>query len=161
MKNFVIKVTEEEISTIESLKDSDFQNLENAIVSYDPFSLFEVNPHNNKEIICPLCGNGSGDSHTGVKINSDNGHYIFHCFKPNCNFSGDLIEVIAKENCLSKKGNEYYKILAIGARIINYNYDMQYTTNKKIKKDSPKSKSKSDSESKAELEKIQSDIKEA
>ena len=160
MKNFVIKVTEEEIFTIKKLNEIEFHNLEEAIVSYDPFSLFEVNPHNSKEIICPLCGNGSGDSHTGVKINSDNGHYIFHCFKPNCNFSGDLIEVIAKENCLLKKGNEYYEILAIGARIINYNYDMQYNTNKKTKKDSPKSKSKSksDSESKAELDLIHADI---
>lgn len=54
-----------------------------------------------KGFICPLCGNGSGRSGTGLR-SKDNGIH-FKCFK--CGFYGDIIELIAKENGLNDGGS--------------------------------------------------------
>lgn len=150
MFNFTPKIGEKEISIVKALTTNEIEDLRNRIASYDPFQLFEVNPHNDKEIICPICGNGNGENHTGVKPSNENNHWIFHCFK--CErFNGDLLSVIASENNLSTKGEDFFKVLTIGARIINFNFNLNHTTfssNKKTKKDVPK----------AELDLIHTDI---
>lgn len=54
-----------------------------------------------KGFICPLCGNGSGSTGTGLRSKDNGRHY--KCFK--CGFYGDIIELIAKENGLPDGGS--------------------------------------------------------
>lgn len=77
--------------------------------------------------ICPLCGNGSGDSGTGVSpyINA-NGKLKYHCFK--CGFNGSVTDLIASANNLDWNAP---RVLAIGKRLlklaesnIHYQYDL-------------------------------------
>lgn len=54
--------------------------------------------------ICPLCGNGSGDSGTGLSLDpKDKSRTHWHCFV--CGFHGDMIELIAKENGIENGGS--------------------------------------------------------
>ena len=47
-------------------------------------------------IVCPICGNGSGESGTGIsEWKEANQRYYLKCFK--CKFSGDVIELIEQE----------------------------------------------------------------
>lgn len=50
--------------------------------------------------ICPLCGNGSGESGTGI-VTQDGIHY--HCFK--CGFHGDIVQLIAQEKGIEDGGS--------------------------------------------------------
>ena len=54
-----------------------------------------------KGYICPLCGNGTGETGTGLRSKDGNRH--FKCFK--CGFYGDIIELIAKEQGLPDGGS--------------------------------------------------------
>ena len=81
--------------------------------------------------ICPLCGNGSGSSGTGVTT-QDGTHY--KCFK--CGFSGDIVDYIAGEYKLQrgsaeafKKAYELYGITVEGAG----NYPLQAENKKPVK----------------------------
>lgn len=58
--------------------------------------VFELYPpdRQGRGFICPLCGNGMGDTGDGVTFIKDS--YYVHCFK--CGFSGDLITLKAREN---------------------------------------------------------------
>lgn len=55
-----------------------------------------------KGYICPLCGSGSGKSGTGLAT-KDGIHW--KCFNGNCNFYGDMIELIAQENGIKDGGS--------------------------------------------------------
>ena len=47
-------------------------------------------------VVCPICGNGSGESGTGIsEWKEANQRYYLKCFK--CKFSGDVIELIEQE----------------------------------------------------------------
>ena len=59
------------------------------------------NVNGQPSYICPLCGNGSGSSGDGLAT-KDGKHY--HCFK--CGFSGDMVELIAKENGIENGGSK-------------------------------------------------------
>lgn len=118
MTNLKVSVTDSDIAAIKSMSNNDRSNLATSINATDPFAIFNVNSNNSQEIICPHCGNGSGDSHTGVKPNFENGIWLYHCFK--CNeFSGDLLKIIASANNLDIKTN-FFEVLAIGAAITNH-----------------------------------------
>jgi len=52
-----------------------------------------------KGIICPLCGNGSGETGDGIRENPRGKAGALHCFK--CGFSGDVIDLIQQERGLS------------------------------------------------------------
>lgn len=54
-----------------------------------------------KGYICPLCGNGSGSTGTGLRSKDNGRHY--KCFK--CGFYGDIIELIAKVQGLPDGGS--------------------------------------------------------
>ena len=54
-----------------------------------------------KGFICPLCGNGTGETGTGLRSKDGNRH--FKCFK--CGFYGDIVELIAKEQGLTDGGS--------------------------------------------------------
>ena len=56
------------------------------------------------EIVCPFCGNGTGDSHTGVDpLQRDDGTFTYHCFK--CGENYDNLDIIANAFCLTTKEN--------------------------------------------------------
>ena len=57
------------------------------------FSLFRPD-RLGRGFVCPICGNGSGDSGDGVTF--IRGTAFVHCFK--CGFNGDLIALKAQEN---------------------------------------------------------------
>lgn len=122
--NFFPSVTEEEIAAVKALTRSERDDLANSINSTDPFSLFKRNDAASDEIICPLCGNGEGESHSGVKPTSTNNGWLYGCRRPtaggDCNFNGLLTTVIAKEENLDNRdfGN-FCRILAIGAKFCN------------------------------------------
>ena len=58
--------------------------------------IFELYPpdRQGRGFICPLCGNGSGNTGDGVTFVKNS--YRVHCFK--CGFSGDIISLKAREN---------------------------------------------------------------
>ncbi len=63
----------------------------------------DVYPHAaTRGIICPLCGNGSGEDGTGVDEVKDTPG-LLHCFK--CGFSGDIFSLYAEENHLDLKSD--------------------------------------------------------
>lgn len=113
-------VTEEEIAAIKHLSYDDRQSLIHEINHTDPQSIFTPNDHARDEIICPLCGNGTGKSHTGVKPTLKDNGWLYGCRKPNCQFNGLLTTIIGKELGLDKNNAEdLYQILAVGARFCN------------------------------------------
>ena len=57
--------------------------------------------------ICPICGNGTGDTGDGVTFIKDS--YRVKCFK--CQFTGDIIDLKAKENNCSY--NDAARIIAV------------------------------------------------
>ena len=119
--NFNISVSDSDISAISALSDSDRANLVTLINSTDPQLLFDsVEGKEGKQIICPICGSGSGKHHTGATISFENGVWLYHCFACD-SFKGDLIKIIAAANHLSTKGNDFFHILAIAVKILNIN----------------------------------------
>ena len=126
IKNLIAFVTEEEVKQVAQLTDAEKNSLIERINCTDPFRLFDRNPHNEREIICPFCQNGGGKDHTGVKPTFENNRWLYNCFRGNCDFKGDLIKIIATANNLDSKGKEFFKVLAIGAKIINC--DLNFTT---------------------------------
>lgn len=87
-----------------------------------------------KGYICPLCGNGKGESGTGLRT-KDNGQH-WKCFK--CGFYGDMIDLIAKEYDIpggSKeafdKARELYRLdITDNAPYTHSTYNKQHTEKK-------------------------------
>lgn len=52
-----------------------------------------------KGIICPLCGNGSGEDGDGIRENPKASPGALHCFR--CKFSGDVLDLIQQERHIS------------------------------------------------------------
>lgn len=127
--NLKISVTTADIAAIKAMSKDERNNLKIAINSTRPRSIFTPADNSGGEsIICPFCGNGSGENHTPVKPNlaADGQTWLYNCFRGDCSFKGDLIELIAVENNLDKKNN-FAEILAVGAKLINYT--VNYSTN--------------------------------
>ena len=113
---FFPTVTEEEIAAVRALSYDDRQALIEEINNADPFTLFVPNDHAHGEVICPICHNGSGKSHTGVAPTPTSHGWLYGCRRPNCLFNGLLSTVIAKEAGLDKTvAEDFFQILAIGA----------------------------------------------
>ncbi len=54
--------------------------------------------------ICPLCGNGTGSTGDGMEVDPHGDGLHLKCFKPTCNFYGDLIELYQQEhNCTQQE----------------------------------------------------------
>ena len=67
-------------------------------------------------IVCPHCGNGSGDDGTGIEFKQDaNGFYRAHCFKCGENF--DNLRVIADHFGYNLR-QDFPKVLAEGATLL-------------------------------------------
>ena len=67
--------------------------------------IFEIYPpdRQGRGFICPICGNGSGNTGDGVTFIRNS--YRVHCFK--CGFSGDIILLKSQENNCSYKDAAY------------------------------------------------------
>ena len=120
--NLKIPVTSADIFAVKAMSKNERENLKIAINSARPRSIFENGGDKNAEsIICPICGNGSGENHTPVvpHLAADGQTWLYNCFRGSCSFKGDLIKIIATENNLDPKNN-FMEILAIGAKLINY-----------------------------------------
>ena len=73
-------------------------------------------------IICPLCGNGSGQTGDGVHENPHSGNpHTLHCFK--CSFSGDVIAMRQAE-----KGLTFQEAVKDLANLLNIDVDHQSAT---------------------------------
>lgn len=60
----------------------------------------------NKGFVCPLCGNGSGEEGTGLRLNpKDKTRSHYKCFR--CGFYGDMVELIAQENGITESSRAF------------------------------------------------------
>lgn len=87
--------------------------------------VFELYPpdRQGRGFICPICGNGSGNTGDGVTFVRDS--YRVHCFK--CGFSGDLIALKARENNCTYK--DAARVLAVLLNIGD-DYDKKFVDKK-------------------------------
>ena len=60
-----------------------------------------LKPARRKGYVCPLCGNGTGPDGDGLSVARDGVH--LKCFKGNCGFYGDMIDLIGQEYKLKGK----------------------------------------------------------
>lgn len=83
----------------------------------------------NKGYICPLCGNGSGEEGTGLRLNpKDKTRSHYKCFR--CGFYGDMVELIAQENGITESSRAFEIARAIyGIEIDNSEVDMMTNKN--------------------------------
>lgn len=129
--SFLPIVNSSDVETIKKLSISERNTLLEEINRADPHSIFTPHPKENRNpdkrnIICPICGNGSGDDSTPVEVTFNGNRWLYFCFK--CGeFSGDLLKIIATEEHLNlNQGDDMCKALAIGANLIGYNIDIQH-----------------------------------
>lgn len=74
----------------------------------------------NKGIICPLCGSGSGQNGTGITGDSNHGKpNSLKCW--NCNFTGDVIDLIQQEKGIDFNEAIQYAANDLGIIIDPYN----------------------------------------
>ena len=136
--------TDADIAAVKRLSRSSADDLKDKINSYDPHFIFEEagssrNPDKRK-IICPVCGNGKGRDATPVEVEFKGDRWLYHCFRE-CGFQGDLLKIIADEERLNLHDfNDMCKALAIGAQLIGYPLDSDFTYSTKKKKSLPKKK---------------------
>ncbi len=123
--SFLPIVNSSDVETIKKLSISERNTLLEEINRADPHSIFTPHPKENRNpdkrnIICPICGNGSGDDSTPVEVTFNGNRWLYFCFK--CGeFSGDLLKIIATEEHLNlNQGEDMCKALAIGANLIGY-----------------------------------------
>ena len=151
--------TDSDVEAVKRLSRSSADDLKDKINSYDPHFIFEEagssrNPDKRK-IICPVCGNGKGSDATPVEVEFKGDRWLYHCFRE-CGFQGDLLKIIADEERLNLHDfNDMCKALAIGAQLIGYPLDSDFTHSSKKKKSLSKKKRET---STSELPLIQMDI---
>ena len=73
VKSLVASVTVAEIKAVATLSDTDRENLKNRIDAISPFTIFDLVEGKDNEIICPFCGSGTHDNHTGITPTFENG----------------------------------------------------------------------------------------
>lgn len=111
-----------DINAVKNLSHSERETLIKQINSTDPHYIFKEagqsrNPDKRK-IICPNCGNGSGDDATPVEATLQNNVWLYHCFK-GYDLEGDLLKIISTEEHLNlNQFDDLCHALAIGANLI-------------------------------------------
>ena len=119
--------TDTEIRAVKNLSRDQRDILFDEINRTNPQSVFqpagESKSADKAKIICPNCGNGTGDSATPVEANFEDGVWLYHCFK-NKDLEGRLTDIIAKEEHLTpRKFDDLCKLLAIGASVAGISVD--------------------------------------
>ena len=120
--SFLPTVNSSDINAVKNLSHSDRDSLIQQINSTDPHYIFkkaeETRNPDKRKIICPNCGNGSGDDATPVEATRQNNIWLYHCFK-GYDLEGDLLKIIATEEHLNlNQFGDLCRVLAIGANLI-------------------------------------------
>lgn len=116
-------VTQAEIDAVASISKDEREQLVAKINATDPHKIFtpalsKSTNENVHAIICPQCGNGSGENHTPVEVELIGGKWIYNCYKCG-NFQGDLLGIIADNNGLNLKAfNGLCEAIAIGLKLV-------------------------------------------
>lgn len=119
--SFPPSVSEEQIKAVKKLTRKERSQLYNAINNTDPQRLFQhVERGAENEIVCPVCGNGTGKTHSGVIPTLVYRGWLYGCPRPTaggkCSFNGCLTDIFAKIlNLNQKDSNDLCTILATGA----------------------------------------------
>lgn len=109
-------------SIIKSMSNTDREALIAQINATDPHNVFtpagESRDPDKRKIICPKCGNGTGQDATPVEASWTGDRWLYHCFK--CGeLEGDLLKIIATDNGLNLSVfADLCKALAIGAELV-------------------------------------------
>ena len=109
-------------SIIKSMSKDERDNLIAQINATDPHNVFtpagESRDPNKRKIICPKCGNGTGQDATPVEASWEDDRWRYYCFK--CGeLKGDLLKIIATDNALNlNEFGDLCKALAIGAELV-------------------------------------------
>lgn len=117
-----------DVQAVKNMSVAKREDLKSAINSTDPHHIFQSagdsrNPDKRK-IICPNCGNGSGDDATPVEVTCVGDVWLYHCFKGN-DLEGDLLKIIATEEHLNlNQFEDMCTALAVGARLIGHNLEI-------------------------------------
>ncbi|MBQ9487857.1 MAG: toprim domain-containing protein, partial [Selenomonadaceae bacterium] len=114
------KVTDAELAKIKAMSYDERGKLMIEINQLDLRNIFPLD-RQGKGFICPVCSNGSGHSGDGIKPiwNESDGGYFWHNCLSHQDFQGKLTDLISSLNNLKGKGN-WYKVLAIGQKILDY-----------------------------------------
>ena len=121
MVNLKPFITDEDVKAIAVLSKDARADLAAQINETSPFEIFDLVEGKTDEIICPVCGSGThGNNNTGIKPKFKNGVWLYHCFAGN-DLEGDLIKIIADANNLATNGADFFKVLAIAAKILGLN----------------------------------------
>lgn len=124
MASIFSNVGQADIDAVKRLSSSDRDQLEADIDACDPHSIFtpagDNHDHDKRNIICPVCGNGTGHDATPIVVSQKNGVWLYNCLRCG-DFKGDLLKIITESEHLNPKDNDdWCKVLAIGANLIGY-----------------------------------------
>lgn len=122
--NFITPAATADLEAVKRLNCDERKNLKAQINATDPALIFQAvgdvrNPDKCK-IICPICGNGTGEDATPVEVTRKDNTWLYHCFK--CDeFKGDLLKIIARDLGVDLNQQDgMIRTLAAGANLINY-----------------------------------------
>lgn len=122
----VSHATTDEIASVKSLSREESDNLKREILTCDPCHIFTVATNKTSQdadkryIICPNCGNGTGEDGTPVDVSFKGDRWLYHCFSHQ-DLEGDLLNIIAHEHNLDLHNrDDMAEALAIGANLIGY-----------------------------------------
>lgn len=138
-------ISAEDVAAVKALTYDDRENLANRINATDPHEIFTTagrsSNDDKRKIICPNCGNGSGNDKTPVVATFKDGVWLYHCFKGD-DLEGNLLKIIAHEQHLNlNDGNDFAQALAIGAALVGYSVPCgNYTTRRPRNKIPPPAK---------------------
>lgn len=134
--NFIRYPISADIEAVKRLNQSDSDELKRQINQTDPTHIFQSvgelrDPHKCK-VICPICGNGSGEDHTPVEVNFKDDRWLYNCFV--CEeFRGDLLKIIAHDLGVDLRQRDGMLIaLAAGADLIGFPLDSSAPRYKQI-----------------------------
>ena len=117
-------IVSQDVAAVKKLSRSERDDLATKINSTDPHNIFtaagDSRDPDKCKIICPICGNGTGDDATPVEVTRKNGTWLYNCFK--CDeFHGDLLKIIGNERNLNLDDfNDFCEALAVGAKLIGF-----------------------------------------
>ena len=113
--SFLPDVSDADISEIAALSKAEKDNLK---IKINQFDLRDILPPDGQGlgVICPFCGNGSGEKGDGVipkesKDENENSYLYYHCFKGK-DFEGPLTAIIYR------RIGDWNKTLAVGKKIM-------------------------------------------
>lgn len=117
-------ISSSDVDLVKKMTYDEREDLKGKIKSADPHIVFtaagDSGKSDKRKIICPNCGNGTGDDGTPVEVTLKDNVWLYNCLRCN-DFSGDLLKIIADSDKLNLKDfGDLCRALAIGATMIGY-----------------------------------------